>query len=79
MGIGASVLLLAIGAMFAYAFDIDPNQIGGMTVDWNVVGVILMLAGAFGLVWSLIVLGMARREDERHDIIREERDRIIER
>ena len=44
MGIGASVFLLAIGAILAFAVN---TTVSG--IDINVIGVILMVAGALGL------------------------------
>lgn len=74
MGIGASILLLAIGAILAFATAIDPTPVAGLTIAWDTVGVILMVVGAIGLVWSLMTLSAWR--DRNRDV---ERDRIIER
>jgi len=57
MGIGASILLLALGAILAFA--VQATTVMGVSV--HVVGYILMAAGAIGLVWSLIVMSMRRR------------------
>ena len=57
MGIGASILLLALGAILAFA--VQASTVMGVSV--HVVGYILMAAGAIGLVWSLIVMSMRRR------------------
>ena len=49
MAIGTSIFLIAAGAILRYAVTVD--------VDWielDTVGVILMVAGALGLVASLI-------------------------
>lgn len=82
MGIGASLALLAIGAILAFAVTIDPTPVAGITIEWNTVGVILMIIGAVGLVWSLMALN-AWRDRHRHvdadtTVVRD-RDRIIER
>ena len=50
MGIGTSVFLLAVGAVLAFAVNADVSGIALSTV-----GVILMVAGAIGLVIALIV------------------------
>jgi hypothetical protein len=50
MGIGISVLLLAVGAILAWAVNAD---ISGVNLD--TIGVILMAVGAIGLLWSLAV------------------------
>ncbi len=77
MGIGASILLLAIGAILAFAMSIDPTPFAGLTIEWDTVGVILMVVGAIGLVWSLMMLSAWRDRGRDHDVV--ERDRIIER
>lgn len=70
MGIGASVLLLAIGAILAFAVQLDATPVAGISIEWDTVGVILMIVGAIGLVWSLYAISSWRDRD---------RDRIIER
>jgi hypothetical protein len=56
MGIGASIFLLALGAILAFAVDF---HVSGL--DINVIGYILMLAGVLGLVLTLAVWGPRRR------------------
>jgi hypothetical protein len=56
MGIGASVFMLAIGAIITFAFNV---RVGWLDLD--VVGWVLMAAGAFGLVLSLTMLNRSRR------------------
>ena len=58
MGIGFSILLLALGAILAFAVQ-DSSVYG---VDLDVVGIILMAAGALGLIWSLVLLRAHRRD-----------------
>ncbi len=62
MGIGISILLLAIGALLTFAVT---AQVSG--VDLNTVGWVLMVVGAIGLVWSLLAAAsirpFARREE----------------
>jgi Domain of unknown function (DUF6458) len=55
MGIGASVFLLAIGAIITFAFNI---RVG--FIDLDIVGWILMAVGAFGLIMSLTMLNRRR-------------------
>jgi hypothetical protein len=50
MGIGASVLLIAIGAILRFAVD---ATVEGVNLD--TVGVILMIVGAIGVLLSLFV------------------------
>ena len=63
MGIGISVLLLAAGAILTWAVSVDAD---GLNV--NTVGVILMIVGAIGLLWSLAVSSAMpwRRTEEHH-------------
>jgi hypothetical protein len=56
MTIGASLLLIALGAVLKFAVT---KQVSG--IDLNTVGVILMVVGAIGLALSLIFLSMRRR------------------
>lgn len=57
MGIGASVFLLAVGAILAFAVDYTVSG-----VDINVVGGILMVAGAIGLLMTSLVFGRRDRD-----------------
>ena len=79
MGIGASVLLLAIGAILAFATTIDATPIAGMTVEWTTVGVILMVMGAIGLLWSVAMLSAWRERRTDRVAVPVEHERIIER
>jgi hypothetical protein len=49
MGIPVSLILIAVGAILAFAVHQDPNP----PVDVDVVGWVLMLVGLFGLILSL--------------------------
>jgi hypothetical protein len=55
MGIGVSILLIAVGAILAFAVSATVEGVALPTV-----GVILMVAGAIGLLWALIVGAGAR-------------------
>lgn len=48
MGIGGSIFLIAVGAIFAFAVEFDLGWL-----DLRVVGMVLMLAGVVGLVLTL--------------------------
>ena len=48
MATGTSVFLIAVGAILAFAVD---AELGGVSID--AVGIILMIAGAIGLLVSL--------------------------
>jgi hypothetical protein len=52
MGIGVSIFLLAIGAILTFAVN---AELSGL--DINVVGVILMVCGAIGLLLTMLVFG----------------------
>ena len=63
MGIGVSVFLLAVGAILAFALDIT---VSGINLD--TVGIILMVVGAIGLLfsmlfWSSFAPGRRTRDD----------------
>ncbi|HMJ97379.1 MAG TPA: DUF6458 family protein [Thermoleophilaceae bacterium] len=64
MGIGTSILLIAVGAILRYAVTVTVSGI-----ELQTVGLILMIVGIIGLVISLAVLFMAgddrpRRTDD---------------
>jgi Domain of unknown function (DUF6458) len=56
MTIGGSIFLIALGAILKYAVT---ATVGG--VDIQTVGVILMVAGAIGLVIGLFLMASERR------------------
>jgi uncharacterized membrane protein len=56
MGIGASIFLIAVGAILAFA--VNYTLVG---VDIEVVGWILMVAGVVGLIMTAVIWGPRRR------------------
>jgi len=56
MGIGINIFLIAAGAVLTFAVD---ATLAGL--DIKVVGVILMIAGAVGLILTLLVFAPRRR------------------
>jgi len=56
MGIGASIFLLAVGAIITFAFNV---RVGWLDLD--AVGWIMMAAGAVGLIVTLIMFSNRRR------------------
>ncbi|MGD9957362.1 MAG: DUF6458 family protein [Candidatus Nanopelagicales bacterium] len=56
MGIGASIFLIAVGAICAFAVD---AQVAG--IDIQVIGWILMGAGVLGLLLTLLIFAPRRR------------------
>ncbi len=70
MGIGSSIALIAVGAIFAFALDFD---IAGLNI--TVIGYILMAAGLLGLLFTALIFG--RRSNpvverpRRREVVRE--------
>lgn len=56
MGIGASVFLLAVGAIIAFALDV---RVGWLDLD--IVGWVLMACGFIGLIFAVSLLSRRRR------------------
>jgi hypothetical protein len=56
MGIGASIFLIALGAIFAFAIDANLGWL-----DLNVVGWVLMLVGVAGLLLTMYFWNTRRR------------------
>ncbi len=72
MGIGVSVFLLAAGAIMSFAIDVE-NAEG---VNVNTVGIILMIAGAIGLIWALMMTSRRDTVVEERPVRRVYEDRI---
>jgi hypothetical protein len=66
MGIGVSVFLFAVGAILTFAVD---ATVSGL--DIATVGVILMVAGALGLIMTLAVFGPRRTAGRRQTVVDE--------
>ncbi|MFV2102558.1 DUF6458 family protein [Micromonospora sp. LOL_024] len=56
MGIGGSIFLIALGAIFAFAVEAEVGWL-----DLSIVGWVLMLAGVAGLVTTLFFWNSRRR------------------
>ncbi len=69
MGIGVSVFLLALGAILAFAVN---ASVSGL--DINVIGFILMVAGAIGLLMTMLVFGRRDRGVVEDRVVTRERD-----
>ena len=70
MGFGVSIFLLAVGAILAFAVDVQASGI-----DINTVGVILMLVGAIGLLASMFFwdrMGFGGGYSRRDVVVRDE-------
>jgi hypothetical protein len=73
MGIGVSLLLVAVGAVLAFAVDATVSGIDLVTVGW-----ILMIVGGVGALLSLIFwIILGGFADGRHDTTLIERDRTV--
>jgi uncharacterized protein DUF6458 len=62
MTIGGSIFLIALGAILRYAVDVTVSGIEIQTI-----GLILMIAGAVGLVIGLFLLTQTRRDPVAYD------------
>ncbi len=69
MGIGTSIFLIAVGAILKFAVT---TTVSG--IELATVGVILMVVGIIGLVFSLVFLSRGRRGTAVVD-----RERVVER
>ncbi|MET0590234.1 MAG: DUF6458 family protein [Naasia sp.] len=56
MSLGAGIFLLALGAILAFAVDV---QVPG--VDLTIVGYILMVAGAVGIILGIALIARKRQ------------------
>ena len=62
MTIGASIFLIAVGAILRYAVDVTVQGIEIQTI-----GLILMIAGAVGLLIGLFLLTQTRHREPVYD------------
>jgi hypothetical protein len=65
MGIGVSIFLIAVGAILAFALNVDVSG-----VELDVVGYILMIVGLVGLIMTAFIWGPRR---DRSDVVEERR------
>ena len=66
MGIGAGIVLIAVGAILAFAVNFSVSGI-----DISTVGFILMIAGVIGIVVALVM--NSQRSRTQHTVIRDDR------
>lgn len=75
MGIGVSILLIAVGAILAFAVNVSVSGL-----DLAVVGYILMIVGVLGLIMTAFIWGpRSRAAAGRTEVVEERRvydDRI---
>jgi hypothetical protein len=68
---GISLFLIAVGAILYFAVNVS---VSGLEID--TIGIILMVIGAIGFLWSMFVLYGARGRAEPaadHEVVRERR------
>jgi hypothetical protein len=68
VSIGVSAFLIIAGAILRFAVTWSPDH-----VDLQVIGVILMISGAVGLVASVVVMIMRRRNARSAQVYEERR------
>ena len=68
MSLGVSIFLLVVGAVLTFAVDVSAS---GFSI--NTVGIILMVAGALGIVLSLLFWSSFSPYRRRGDAVVEER------
>jgi hypothetical protein len=68
MGIGVSLFLLAVGAILAFAVDVETEG-----VNMDTIGVILMAVGGLGFLFSLLWTAEVFGRDRETHVIREDR------
>ena len=71
MGIGASIFLIAAGAILAFGINAAVD-----VANLDVIGYILMAVGALGLLLTLLVFGN-RRVDGTNTTVVHERDTVV--
>lgn len=79
MGIGASIFLLALGAILTFGITADEDASGLFNID--TIGVILMIVGVVGILLSMMFWsswgGTRGRRDERTVVRDRDRDRDV--
>jgi len=69
MGIGVSLFLLAAGAILDFAVTVHTSGF-----NLNTMGVILMIVGGIGLLWSLLVWGFWNDQRRGDHVVTRERE-----
>jgi hypothetical protein len=81
MGVGTSILLIAVGAILRFAVSVH-DKLGSVSVNWHIVGDVLMIVGAIGLVFSLLYMTMWSRGSTRTTVVDDSvpvrRERVID-
>ena len=69
MGIGVSLFLIAAGAILDFAVTVRTSGF-----NLNTMGVILMIVGGIGLLWSLLMWGFWSPERRGDRVVTRERE-----
>ena len=69
MGIGVSLFLIAVGAILDFAVSVHTTGF-----NLNTMGVILMIVGAVGLLWSLLIWGFWNEDRRANRVVTRERE-----
>ena len=72
MGIGASIFLIAAGAILAFGINAAVD-----VANLDVIGYILMAVGALGLLLTLVVFGNRRVDGANSTTVIRERDTLV--
>ena len=72
MSVGASIVLIAVGAILRFGVSLR-SSFAGASVNWHIVGDILMAVGAVGLLMSLVWMATATRRGDTTIVEREPR------
>jgi hypothetical protein len=62
MSVGASIILIAVGAILRFAVTLR-STFAGASVNWHIVGDILMAVGIVGLIISIVWMTTLSRRD----------------
>ena len=71
MATGTSIFLIALGAILAFAVDVEVSGL-----DLSTVGIILMVAGVIGVIVSLIWIDRATAPRTDRTIVEERHERL---
>ncbi|HET6848377.1 MAG TPA: hypothetical protein VFH74_05935 [Gaiellales bacterium] len=63
MGLSGSILVIALGAILRFGVSLS-GELGGISVDWAIVGDVLMAVGAISLAFSVAWMAAASRRVE---------------
>jgi hypothetical protein len=66
VSVGASIVLIAVGAILRFAVALR-STFAGASVNWHIVGDILIVVGIIGLIISIIWMSTLSRRDRYAD------------